>query len=143
MKLYATVQSERATKGQGGNKHLNIAIHIDEKYPRFRLHVTKRDDDSTDIVLVDLDKPFPNTVFEKKVQGEKGESQTEKTLRNHGFVPENLTANDGSQFVGWSKEKGERQKGESIKCPDCNGDVWDVAKGHKLNKCHNCGLAFD
>lgn len=31
----------------------------------------------------------------------------------------------------------------SIKCPKCREDIWDYAKGHKLNKCWNCGLAFD
>lgn len=30
-----------------------------------------------------------------------------------------------------------------VTCPDCGSDIWDVAKGHKLNKCWNCGLAFD
>jgi len=30
MKLYATVSSERATKGQGGNKHLEIIIMAQE-----------------------------------------------------------------------------------------------------------------
>ncbi len=28
MKLYATVSSERATKGQGGNKYLDIKIYV-------------------------------------------------------------------------------------------------------------------
>ena len=36
MKLYATVTSERASKGQGGNEYLRIAINIlDEKKPSF------------------------------------------------------------------------------------------------------------
>lgn len=28
-------------------------------------------------------------------------------------------------------------------CPECKQEVWDIAKGSKLNKCWNCGLAFD
>ena len=30
-----------------------------------------------------------------------------------------------------------------VVCPDCGEPVWDVAHGHKLNKCWGCGLAFD
>ena len=32
---------------------------------------------------------------------------------------------------------------EKIKCPRCNNPIWDIARGHKLNKCHKCNLAFD
>lgn len=28
-------------------------------------------------------------------------------------------------------------------CPKCGEPVWDVAFGHKLNKCWGCGIAFD
>ena len=37
---------------------------------------------------------------------------------------------------GWDDEP-------ELLCPRCKGPVWDVAKGHKLNKCWNCMLAFD
>ena len=30
-----------------------------------------------------------------------------------------------------------------LHCPQCNAEVWDVAFASKLNKCWNCGLAFD
>ena len=33
MKLYATITSERATKGQGGNEYLNINILGEKKEP--------------------------------------------------------------------------------------------------------------
>lgn len=72
MLLYATVTSERASKGQGGNKQLNIDILIDDKvHPRFKLFITRREDDSTDIVLVDMEKPFPNSVYEQTLKGKK------------------------------------------------------------------------
>lgn len=72
MKLYATVTSERASKGQGGNKQLNIAIYIDDREnPHFRMFITRRDDESTDIVLTDMEKPFPNQVFTDKLKGKK------------------------------------------------------------------------
>lgn len=31
MKLYATIASERASKGQGGNKHIKIALNVGSK----------------------------------------------------------------------------------------------------------------
>ena len=50
MKLYTTVTSERGTKGQGGNKQLNLAIYIDDrKSPRFRMFITKLIDAIWDI----------------------------------------------------------------------------------------------
>lgn len=39
MKLYATTTSERASKGQGGNKHLEININIHSTEPRYRIRV--------------------------------------------------------------------------------------------------------
>lgn len=39
---------------------------------------------------------------------------------------------------------------ESIRCPECAEEVWDVARGHRLHKCwnseghkHGAPLAFD
>ena len=76
MKLYVSATSERATKGQGGNKQINLAIYIDDKVnPRYRLFITKQDDDSTDIVLTDQTKPFPkNKVFEDKIKSQKAKN---------------------------------------------------------------------
>lgn len=31
----------------------------------------------------------------------------------------------------------------AIFCPQCDHEVWDTAKGSKLNKCWDCNLAFD
>lgn len=71
MKLYATVKSERASKGQGGNKQINLDIFIDDKkHPRFKMFITKREDESTDLVLVDMQKPFPNEVYTQTIKGE-------------------------------------------------------------------------
>lgn len=30
-----------------------------------------------------------------------------------------------------------------LRCPQCNELIWDFAFASKLNKCWNCGLAFD
>ena len=40
MKLYATVSSERATKGQGGNEYLLIDILNERKDKVLQLHIT-------------------------------------------------------------------------------------------------------
>lgn len=36
--------------------------------------------------------------------------------------------------------KGEKKK---VECPKCKSPIWDIAYGHKLNKCHKCGTAFN
>lgn len=72
MKLYATIRASKlenntykqVSKSQGSNTQINIEINIDSEVPRYRLHINKRDDDSTDICLVDLQKAYPyNEVF--------------------------------------------------------------------------------
>ena len=32
---------------------------------------------------------------------------------------------------------------EPLVCPSCQEAIWDYAFASKLNKCWNCGLAFD
>lgn len=44
MKLYATVSSERATKGQGG-KELDIEVKNEQKETVFQIHVSENDGD--------------------------------------------------------------------------------------------------
>ena len=39
MKLYATVTSERASKGQGGNKYIEVKINDDKKMPIYELAI--------------------------------------------------------------------------------------------------------
>ncbi len=42
MKLYATVSSERATKGQGGNEYIIIDINVlDPVSPLYHVEITK------------------------------------------------------------------------------------------------------
>jgi len=51
MKLYATTTSERASKGQGGNKYLNIEIKaegfegIPTRTNMYRISISKNDND--------------------------------------------------------------------------------------------------
>ena len=74
MNLYATVTGSKLVdgkfiqvkKGQGSNQQINIALSVDgTNNPRFRLFVNRRIDDSTDIVLVDTEKPYPKNVLTK------------------------------------------------------------------------------
>lgn len=44
MKLYATVTSERAKKGQGGNKFLDIDVYGEEGIQIYRLEVKENGD---------------------------------------------------------------------------------------------------
>ena len=79
MKLYATTTSERASKGQGGNKYLNVFINIDERRSdRFRLFITCHDDETITLALADMDKPFPNTVWSETIRGEKQKGELQQ-----------------------------------------------------------------
>lgn len=48
MKLYATITSERASKGQGGNKYLDVIIKDDNKEDIIRLSIIPFKDDVGD-----------------------------------------------------------------------------------------------
>ncbi len=80
MKLYTEIRASKlqgskyitVSKGQGSNEQINININIDSEQPKYRLHINKRKDDSTDICLVDLEKAYPyNTVFQETIKGKK------------------------------------------------------------------------
>lgn len=72
---------------------------------------------------------------EAALKARRNEVETLKTLKRYG---------KRNNFKALTK-KGERflELNDVLLCPKCGGHVWDVAKGHKLNKCWNCGLAFD
>lgn len=64
MQLYATTTSERASKGQGGNKFLAITICAENNYPLLFLNATV-DGDEIKISIKDIDELRPSC-FEKK-----------------------------------------------------------------------------
>jgi len=85
MKLYAKITAlkliagklTQVTKSQGSNTQINIEIFIDtETAPAYRLHINKRDDDTTDICLVDLSETFPKSEVYSQTKGkqQKGDS---------------------------------------------------------------------
>ena len=115
MKLYTTVTSERATKGQGGNKQLNLAIYIDDrKSPRFRMFITKREDDSTDVVLADMEKPYPNEVYNETIKGKRENNIchlcSSPTIK--GGWCTNKTCSEYNKYVREDNTKGEKKKDE-------------------------------
>lgn len=56
MELYATTTSERASKGQGGNKFLTVEINIHDKLkPALRVFVNRNGDKSTTVGVQDCE----------------------------------------------------------------------------------------
>lgn len=83
MKLYATITSERASKGQGGNKFLNITIQRDAKkrIPTFFVGVYENE-----LVVEDIrtgKEVFRETEY---LKGEKQKGE-HKHLYIHGRCP--------------------------------------------------------
>ncbi len=75
MKLYATTTSERASKGQGGNNYLTIAIKDESE--RVQLLLTVINDNGTVTATIkDLDELRPNAF--KKVWHIKGNKQKDE-----------------------------------------------------------------
>lgn len=92
MKLYAKIEASKlqdgkyitVKKGQGSNDQINITINIDGEYPSYRLHINKRDDDSTDVTLVDLSKPWPKSeVFHESIKGNNQKNKLDEHYGQH------------------------------------------------------------
>lgn len=75
MKLYATITSERATKGQGGNQFLNIIIRDQNQEEMMRVLVNGRGKEKPRIsIAFDSDKLcFPPQPIDLKGKKQKGE----------------------------------------------------------------------
>lgn len=124
MKLYAKTTSERATKGQGGNRHLNIEIFIDDREKsRFVLYINKNPDNSTTLALQDKEKTFPNNMVwgtDLKPRKDNIDCGCEKGV-----------------FVCGEHIKGNKQESEfTCKNKDTNGNAcWDCEMGGSENDC--------
>jgi hypothetical protein len=55
MKLYATIQSERALKGQGGNEYLKILIRNEKRRPFLAVLVQATTPQNARVVITDYD----------------------------------------------------------------------------------------
>jgi hypothetical protein len=85
MKLYATITSERATKGQGGN-HLHIKITDKNKDELWRLYVEDKGE-KTHISLWEMNQCMyaGNSIKGKRQKGEKCEVCGEPLLDNQSI----------------------------------------------------------
>ena len=84
MKLYGTVTSERATKGQGGNKHLKIIVRNEQQH--CIAYLTFTPDKACDIsVIKDIKTNFEQVEWigtddDTKGEKQKGEKQKSKPI---------------------------------------------------------------
>lgn len=91
MKLYATVTSERASKGQGGNKNLDIEIMVYDRFnPLYTLEITD----------------------EKLIFRERGYSQP-LLERSHKDIKE-----QEEKLGAWAEQKGNKQKTAKMYCEE-------------------------
>lgn len=102
MRLYAKVTSDRATKGQGGNKYLCISLTVQNG--------SRQDYPIGEIVLDYMDDHTEHKT-----------TQNEWILK---YIPFDKGA-DGIQIIAQGnveppKTKGEKQKGEKVRCNHCN-----------------------
>ena len=85
MKLYATVTSERATKGQGGNKHLTSEISINDEDIKHIVKVLITRDEEKDryIVTIFQDNEMISDKYIYRPKGNKQKTAKECKHNNH------------------------------------------------------------
>ncbi len=146
MKMYATIQSERATKGQGGNKYLEITIQGgDFRDILMRLNIEYRDNNipkyGMDLLDGDFDflKVLKNHIglfidqkkqrleyLRKELQAERISYEELAELQALGnYIKKDDVELLETAGVPENNEKGEKQKGKHDKVP-------------KLDDCKHC-----
>ncbi len=112
MKYYSTTTSERASKGQGGNKYLNIDINIGEKsFPRFRIIL---EDIGIDVYKI----RFINMEREEELYCVTGIIEKDKTkCLECKYNKDKLIVGCASHYK--EAQKGKSQKGESYTLGEC------------------------
>lgn len=99
MKLYATVASERATKGQGGNQRLQINLTVEQPndpYSGFaELRLVKVESSNSYCLYLD-----GALIKEVKIKGEKqkGDYGLEACKKHKDFVSECLACNENNSY---------------------------------------------
>lgn len=140
MKLYATTTSERASKGQGGNKELTIDILAQEldgiptRTNLFKLSLTI-ENNQLKAELLDYTEGDTIRLYPRHASTP---PQTFECDGKHKTVDDLFECEECEKFF-----RTEKAPGKPPTCPKCKSEIWDVAKGHKLNKCWSCGLSFD
>lgn len=87
MKLYATITSERATKGQGGNEFLEVKIKDEGSYPLYIMRIYPKTGIKPLKLLLWKDKSVKleeveTLENEKKLKGEKQKGEKCKLCNN-------------------------------------------------------------
>jgi hypothetical protein len=77
MKLYATVTSERATKGQGG-KHIDVAINGTAPFPRIEVGAIPCDDKHCVLTVKHGGRVLLDTIVFMPTKGEKQKGECEE-----------------------------------------------------------------
>lgn len=112
MKLYATVTSERARKGQGGNEYIEINITADRK-------------SLLEISVSEKSKEWVIEVWDRN-------------NKNHSFsIPtENAIQENMAKLA-----KGKKQNGDTIKCNNCgwSGHEEQLKISGDIENCPSCG----
>ena len=111
MKLYATVSSERATKGQGGNNYLDIEIMGENKVVLARVQVKNPYPGEYEMNVFPVVYPFPD----KRI----GSSTIKLGVRGHGYIL-----------------KREKQKGENQNPYICSFCGLPLSGGNINERCH-------
>jgi len=127
MKLYSTITSERATKGQGGNKFLNIKIASGSAKNSY-IFADIMVDTHGFIYLRNGDKgevATYTTLEGKLVELTKGEKQKGEMFNRLKTTPQEVI----DEYNKLKHLKGEKQKGEKI-CKLCDKQVY-----RELNYC--------
>jgi lipopolysaccharide export LptBFGC system permease protein LptF len=112
MKLYATVTSERASKGQGGNKYLLNSINItSDTVPDYLVSVKNNEKDGQIVIRVSKRKLFTKEDYEvvykdiiytdySGVEGTKGEKQKAECGHHYNYIGNTDTLCDKCTFCG-------------------------------------------
>jgi len=87
MKLYATVQSERASKGQGGNKFIRFTLKDESKQVQLRLQIVQQADDLATYELYEHEtgKVVYSSHFATKGKQQKGEYCVNPSCKEHSY----------------------------------------------------------
>ena len=90
MKLYATIRSERASKGQGGNQFLDIVIRNEQQEEMMKVEVNGRGREKPRIAIAfDGDKlSFPPQPIDTKGKKQKGEVDASNCIHDHDRAQE-------------------------------------------------------
>lgn len=128
MRLYATVSSERATKGQGGN-NLEIKVYGESRTePLFTITANRHGQDTLLEVIEWHLKETKTTQFWARG------SKCVVCNRSDVFMSEN----EKGEWVcdtDWGKEKGEKQKGECSKCNRTDISLYNLNGKMRCDDC--------